>query len=700
MKNLAPNGKVSNLTAEQYELVRTPAFKKWFGDWENDSENSSKVIDENGEPMVVYHGSKYDFNVFNPDLAGKSSRLKRTRRGVYFSSKINVAESFIHNYKMDEYGLKVNDGSVYKVFLNLKTPNIINAQGKDITWWDSEIRDIEWSEVRFKDNNEKGFIILNTIDTMGDLIEYSDIYIAYNSNQIKLADGTNTEFDEDNDDIRFAKGGEALKKMLAPNGKVSNLTAEQYELVRTPAFKKWFGDWENDSENSSKVVDENGEPLVVYHGTNKKFDSFKTGEKQYVYFTSDINLADKYATHRYNKKNIEKNIYSVYLKIVNPLIVDANFESWDYISTKSIENSKDAIKDLLKRGVDRITTNKTPEIAIKYGLDGVIIKNVHDGVGYGKDADVSNVYVVLNSNQIKLADGTNTKFDIDNEDIRFEKGGEALKKMLAPNGKVSNLNPKQYELVRTPAFKKWFGDWEKLEKMKLHDSIIDEIALWRFGQGVSQIVDENGEPLVVYHFTDKEFNIFELKGLSKGFFFTEYRQDDEFSTDGAVLSMGLTKQEIKEKGLESKYDETKSYFLDIKKMREGNLVRKDLWSTPAYENAVIEFDKKQNTGVEFIRATDKKRIIVAFNPNQIKLADGTNTEFNGSNPDIRFDGGGLIKSNHNILGSAIKLEIIPKIKGHDMIAECADCNDKFSYQKVKSNILWECPNCLSKKHIS
>jgi len=227
-KMLAPNGKVSNLTAEQYELVRTPAFKKWFGDWENliltklnDSgiddvslkrleDGVSKVVDENGEPLVVYHGSKYDFNVFNPDLTGKSSRLKRTRRGVYFSSKINVAESFIHNYKMDEYGLKVNDGSVYKVFLNLKTPNIIYGQGKDITWWDTEIRAIEWSEVRFKDNNEKGFIILNTIDTMGDLVDFSDIYIAYNPNQIKLADGTNTEFDENSDDIRFAKGGAIL----------------------------------------------------------------------------------------------------------------------------------------------------------------------------------------------------------------------------------------------------------------------------------------------------------------------------------------------------------------------------------------------------------------------------------------------------------------------------------------------------------
>ena len=40
--------------------------------------------------------------------------------------------------------------------------------------------------------------------------------------------------------------------------------------TRAEAFKDWFGDWENDPENASKVVDENGEPFVVYHYSNAK----------------------------------------------------------------------------------------------------------------------------------------------------------------------------------------------------------------------------------------------------------------------------------------------------------------------------------------------------------------------------------------------------------------------------------------------
>ena len=66
---------------------------------------------------------------------------------------------------------------------------------------------------------------------------------------------------------KYADGGNTL---FAPNGKPSNLTLEQYNLVRTPNFKAWFGDWENDPANASKVVDENGEPLVLWRGESEK----------------------------------------------------------------------------------------------------------------------------------------------------------------------------------------------------------------------------------------------------------------------------------------------------------------------------------------------------------------------------------------------------------------------------------------------
>ena len=46
------------------------------------------------------------------------------------------------------------------------------------------------------------------------------------------------------------------------------------EQINTPEFKRWFGDWENDPENASKVVDSEGKPLVVYHGTRNDIEAF------------------------------------------------------------------------------------------------------------------------------------------------------------------------------------------------------------------------------------------------------------------------------------------------------------------------------------------------------------------------------------------------------------------------------------------
>ena len=70
---------------------------------------------------------------------------------------------------------------------------------------------------------------------------------------------------------------EALKRgtfMKAPNGQPTNLNEFQWLQVRTTAFKDWFGDWENSPKTASKVVDKNGEPLVVYHGSLQRFTTF------------------------------------------------------------------------------------------------------------------------------------------------------------------------------------------------------------------------------------------------------------------------------------------------------------------------------------------------------------------------------------------------------------------------------------------
>ena len=106
---LAPNGKLSNLTERQYAQVRTKAFKKWFGDWENDPENASKVVDENGEPRVMYHGSPDLFDTFSYDFFGRTDSGDNGR-GFYFAYRKETAKGYGDN--------------IYHVFLNVKHPFI------------------------------------------------------------------------------------------------------------------------------------------------------------------------------------------------------------------------------------------------------------------------------------------------------------------------------------------------------------------------------------------------------------------------------------------------------------------------------------------------------------------------------------------------------------------------------------------------
>jgi hypothetical protein len=115
----APNGKPSNLTPEQYKLVRTPEFKAWFGDWENSPETASKVVDENGEPLVVYHGTRNEFFTFDSSKTGTKTFNKQ---GFYFSSNFNVANSYLYE---DSYGANIkHSGFIIKCFLDRKSTRL------------------------------------------------------------------------------------------------------------------------------------------------------------------------------------------------------------------------------------------------------------------------------------------------------------------------------------------------------------------------------------------------------------------------------------------------------------------------------------------------------------------------------------------------------------------------------------------------
>ena len=110
----APNGQRSNLNQRQWIQVRTPSFKAWFGDWENDPANASKVIDDNGEPQVYYHGStKAGFTEFNVDGEGKTRGT-----GAFFADNAAMARG---------YSGSRDDAPVYRPEQILEDPSLIDG---------------------------------------------------------------------------------------------------------------------------------------------------------------------------------------------------------------------------------------------------------------------------------------------------------------------------------------------------------------------------------------------------------------------------------------------------------------------------------------------------------------------------------------------------------------------------------------------
>lgn len=134
--------------------------------------------------------------------------------------------------------------------------------------------------------------------------------------------------------------------------------------TKTAEFKRWFGD--------SKVVDANGEPLVVYHGSNEVFDVFSAQSN--VYWFSDSKTG---------AESQGSNVISAYLRIENPY-------QW-------------------KQGDPEPDAKGFRESLIEQGYDGIFAPS---NIG---ETD----YIMFSPEQIKSATGNVGTFSPETPDIRY-----------------------------------------------------------------------------------------------------------------------------------------------------------------------------------------------------------------------------------------------------------------------------------------
>ena len=207
---------------------------------------------------------------------------------------------------------------------------------------------------------------------------------------------------------------------------------QENNILNNSSFKKWFG--------KSKIVNNDGTPMVVYHGTISNFNSFDlekaTSEGGVFYFSRnpdfkkgwDSKSASGYAS------GVGGNVIPVYLRMENPYVTgfteelpepplplfpdihdEEAFNQWDERQRKFDQKFND---DTFKTRYYKDAIRQ----AKRNNHDGVIFKYITDD-RYHSDiwSHPSNIYAVFNPNQIKSAIGNKGTFDSNKDDITESK---------------------------------------------------------------------------------------------------------------------------------------------------------------------------------------------------------------------------------------------------------------------------------------
>ena len=185
--------------------------------------------------------------------------------------------------------------------------------------------------------------------------------ITYSDGKVKIQNSKNSTKTED-----------ALRKagLVDEFGEVKKLAVDDSinDITETRQFKRWFGDWQNNPENASKVVDNKGKPLVVYHGTSRAdrvgniFLPERATSGPMAFFTDSKEIAGNYARD----------------KADTSIAYDEDYDSY-YTQFRVIKNGKNiAVSDLWS------TLSYAEKLKIKERAKHIKIDDDYETVIYDK----------------------------------------------------------------------------------------------------------------------------------------------------------------------------------------------------------------------------------------------------------------------------------------------------------------------------
>ena len=372
----APNGEPTKLNEEQWLEVRSRAFKDWFGDWELPHQ----------EVKVVEASSDHDFGNIKEARIWAKENIARVYSNKETGGKgeIRISRSAIDKF-LNESSISKSSSldahlSTVKVLPTVISNSIIGEKHSDYTKDSDGLR----SEQSAINSDVTILRLFGAININGDIYRVK------------------TTLKKDTRESGLpskAYSYETTKiELIAGNlGKpIENSKDDASNTINSIPATKLLKDVEKSYEKGkyllddySKVVDENGEPMVVYHGTpNKDFFKFDIdspslngrGEGKGFYFIADYDIAKKYAG-RYGR--------------VIPAFLNVR-RFWSGFDSLSPEEKKTYLSELN----DEKAYNKL-------GIDAF---------------HVGGQLIVRRPNQIKSATDNVGSFSGDSDDIRFRRG--------------------------------------------------------------------------------------------------------------------------------------------------------------------------------------------------------------------------------------------------------------------------------------
>jgi hypothetical protein len=392
----APNGEPSKLFTDlveqnngdktkafdTYVRVHGKMFRDWFGDWINKPESASKVVDQNGEPLIVYHGSEYyGFESFEKEELGKKTGAQSAKKGFFFASNIEASRKYISAQFED----------LYKKFFD-------------------QLNSIVYSDDDYA---------MEKIENIIEIEEYKKLKKRKYNDAFKAVMLDDLHKSKKISELEYRK---EIDKLEAPYRKENNLkklnsftVINKYKDFILSVFPTDEYGIHYDRISGTRLVNMTPNEII------KSFKNKMESDSMYKEVLEELNKDIKT-----EQKAVDQLIYPLFLNIKNPLTKDFEFKSRKKIGTYAdlLKSAKDENKDgaVFKNTFDPEATD------VFIAFEPEQIKSINNTGEF--DQTESNIYYDLD------ADGTmaDTKFDAKLEGLLNASGITVSKQKVYAEG--------------------------------------------------------------------------------------------------------------------------------------------------------------------------------------------------------------------------------------------------------------------------